>query len=206
MTVHDSQIGTRHESRPVTPEPPHSRRRARAVSVLSSSSRDDATVRSRVKSVRASIVFPRVDHRRARVLVSRIARETARWTPTSRARRAGDARRATRGDHGGGAPRALRRSMAHPARRAARLRRRAAFRGDGHAGPAARRARRRAGLREPAACRAGRGGARVTINLSDSESAAQGSPGLAGDTSQRYAGVEAPHTASRAKLERRASA
>ena len=67
MTVHDSQIGTRHESRPVTPEPPHSRRRARAVSVLSSSSRDDATVRSRVKSVRASIVFPRVDHRRARV-------------------------------------------------------------------------------------------------------------------------------------------
>ena len=67
MTVHDSQIGTRHESRPVTPDPPHSRRRARAVSVLSSSSRDDATVRSRVKSVRASIVFPRVDHRRARV-------------------------------------------------------------------------------------------------------------------------------------------
>ena len=32
--------------------------------------------------------------------------------------------------------------------------------------------------------------------------AAQGSLGLAGDTSQRYAGVEAPHTASRAKLER----
>ena len=73
-------------------------------------------------------------------------------------------------------------------------------------GRAARLPSRDGGPARPAKNRAGRGGARVTINLSDSESAAQGSLGL-GDTSQIHAGVEAPHTASRAaKLERRASA
>ena len=153
MTVHDSKTGTPHESRPVTPKPPHARQCDRAVSVLSSSSRVDATVRSRVKSVRASIVFPRVEPRRACIVrvLSRLdmtvgTSSAARAGPRARLLARASSSRASRGKpHGGHQRRARVDPETRVERRAAitEVVRRA--RSGGAAAEARRRARRRGG-------------------------------------------------------------